>query len=130
MELEMGKFGAQALMATLDEVQPHCISFKLSGIPEHLIPRMLHLCLCGSEILDSAHIIHEAQLEDRTGKMQCIRALFNWIATSIIMAIGNGPSLCQKHPYVPDGCDGSDGNSYPLTENNTLKVAQATGCAL
>jgi len=41
--------------------------------------------------------------------------------------IGNDPSFRQKHPGVPDGSDGSDGTSYPLTENYMLPVAQATG---
>jgi len=41
--------------------------------------------------------------------------------------ISNDPSFRQKHPGVPDGSDGSDGTSYPLTENYTLPVAQATG---
>jgi hypothetical protein len=41
--------------------------------------------------------------------------------------ISNNPSFRLKHPGVPDGSDGSDGTSYPLTENYTLPVAQATG---
>jgi len=40
--------------------------------------------------------------------------------------ISNNSSFCQKHPGVPDGSDGSDRTSYPLTENWTLPVAQAT----
>jgi len=41
--------------------------------------------------------------------------------------ISNNPTFRQKHPGVPDGSDGSDGTLYPLTENYTLHVAQATG---
>jgi hypothetical protein len=41
--------------------------------------------------------------------------------------ISNNPSFRLKHPGVPDGSDGSDGTSNPLTENYTLPVAQATG---
>jgi hypothetical protein len=41
--------------------------------------------------------------------------------------ISNNPSFRLKHPGVPDGYDGSDGTSHPLTENYTLPVAQATG---
>jgi len=37
--------------------------------------------------------------------------------------ISNNSSVRQKHPGVPDGSDGSDGTSYPLTENYTLPVA-------
>jgi hypothetical protein len=40
--------------------------------------------------------------------------------------ISNNPSFRLKHPGVPDGSDGSDGTSYPLTENHTVPVAQAT----
>jgi len=40
--------------------------------------------------------------------------------------ISNNSSFRQKHPGVPDGCDGSDGTSYPLTENYTLPVALHT----
>jgi len=40
--------------------------------------------------------------------------------------ISNDPSFHQKHPGVPDGSDGSDGTSYPLTENYTLHVALHT----
>ena len=37
--------------------------------------------------------------------------------------ISNNPGFRLKHPGVPDGSDGSDGTSYPLTENYTLPVA-------
>ena len=41
--------------------------------------------------------------------------------------ISNNSSFSQKHPGVPDSSDRSDGNSYPMTDNYTLPVAQATG---
>jgi len=41
--------------------------------------------------------------------------------------ISNNSSFRLKHPGVPDGSDGSDGTSYPLTENYTHPVAQAMG---
>jgi len=41
--------------------------------------------------------------------------------------ISNYSSFCQKHPGVPDGSDGSDGTSYPLTENYTVPAALAMG---
>jgi len=44
-----------------------------------------------------------------------------------LQRISNDYSFRQKHPCVPDGSDGSDGTSYPLMENFTLPVAQATG---
>jgi len=43
--------------------------------------------------------------------------------------ISNDPSFHQKHSGDPDGSDGSDGTSYPLTKNDTLHVAQAMGPA-
>jgi hypothetical protein len=39
----------------------------------------------------------------------------------------NNSSFRLKHPGVPDGSDGSDGNSYPLPDNYMLPVAKATG---
>jgi len=47
--------------------------------------------------------------------------------TKVGIAISNNSSFRQKHPGFPDGSDGSEGTSYPLTENYTLPVAQATG---
>jgi hypothetical protein len=41
--------------------------------------------------------------------------------------ISNNASFRLEHQDVPDGSHGSDGTSYPLTENFTLPVAQATG---
>jgi hypothetical protein len=43
------------------------------------------------------------------------------------MVISNNPCFHLKHPGVPDGSDRSYETSYPLTENYTLPVAQATG---
>jgi len=86
MELGMEKLGAQALMATLDEVQPHRISLKSRVVLESPRARMLSQCLCGTETPDSAHIIHEVQIRDRNGEMQRVRALIDCGATSIFMA--------------------------------------------
>jgi hypothetical protein len=44
--------------------------------------------------------------------------------------ISNNSSFCQKHPGVPDGCEGSDRGLYPQTENYLLPIAQATGKSL
>jgi len=44
-----------------------------------------------------------------------------------VVDISNNSSFGLKHPGVPDGSDGSDGTSYPLTENQTRPVAQAPG---
>jgi hypothetical protein len=70
MELGMEKLGAQALMATLHEVQPHGISLKSRVVLESPRARMLNQYLCGTEIPDSAHIVHEVHIRDRNGEMQ------------------------------------------------------------
>jgi len=49
------------------------------------------------------------------------------VCLSGMSCISNNPSFRLKHPGVPDGSDGSDGTSYPLPENHTLPVTQATG---
>ena len=41
--------------------------------------------------------------------------------------ISNKVSFRQEHPGVSDGPDGSDGTSYPLTDNQMGPVTQATG---
>jgi len=46
----------------------------------------------------------------------------------LTLFISNDPSFRQKHPGILDGFDGSDESSYPVRENDTLPVAQATGC--
>jgi len=43
------------------------------------------------------------------------------------VSISNNPSFRLKHPGVPDGSDGSGRTSFPLAENQTRPVAQATG---
>ena len=63
----------------------------------------------------------ETRKEEKS--MDCKRAF----AGKVEAIISNNSSFRQKHPGVPDGSDGSDGTSYPLTENYTLPVAQATG---
>jgi len=41
-----------------------------------------------------------------------------------ILHISNKLSFHQKHQGILDGSDGSDGTSYPLTENYTIPMAQ------
>ena len=66
----------------------------------------------------------------------CITAIY-WISSRILVpchnirsCISNNSSFRQKQMGIPDGSDGSDGTSYPLTENYMLPVAQATGLSL
>jgi len=46
---------------------------------------------------------------------------------AIFMPIRNNSSFRLKHPGVPEGSDGSDATLYPVTENQTRPVAEATG---
>ena len=59
MELGMENLGAQALMVTLDEVEPHRISLKSRVVMESPRARMLSQYICGTETPDSANINHE-----------------------------------------------------------------------
>jgi hypothetical protein len=86
MELGMKKLGAQALMATLDEVQSHPISLKLRVILESPRARMVSQYRCSTKIPDSTHLVHEVQIRDRNGEMQCIQAHNDCCVTSIVVA--------------------------------------------
>jgi len=86
MKLGMEKLGAQALMATLNEVQPHRISLKSRVVLESPRARMLSQYLCGTETPHSAHIIHEVQIRDRNGEMQHVQALIDCGPGRILMA--------------------------------------------
>ena len=85
-ELELGKVGSQALMATLDEKRPHRIALKSRVTLESPRAKMLSQYLCGTETPDSTYIIHEIQIRDKQGDMQPVRALIDCGATSIFMA--------------------------------------------
>ena len=91
-ELELGKVVSQALMATLDEIQPHRIALQSRVILESPRAQMLSQYLCGTETPDSAHTIHEIQTREKHGEMQRVRALIDCGATSIVMA----PRLLKK----------------------------------
>jgi len=55
---------------------------------------------------------------------------FHSLPPLLLPFISNNSSFCQKCPGVPDGSDGSEGTSYPLTVNYTLSVPQAMGPSL
>jgi hypothetical protein len=78
--------GTRALLATIDEIQPHRLALKSRVILEP--PRALFSSqyLCGTEKPDSSHIVHEVQIRDRHGEIQRVRALIDCGATSIFMA--------------------------------------------
>jgi hypothetical protein len=86
MELGMQAVATRALMATLDEVQPHRILLRPRVVLESPRAHMFSQYLCGTETPDSAHIIHEDQIRDRHGEMQRVQALIDCGATSIFMS--------------------------------------------
>jgi hypothetical protein len=69
IEPGMEKLGAQALKATLDEVQPHRIAPKSRVVLESPRARMLSQYLCATKTADSAHIIYKVQIGDRNGEI-------------------------------------------------------------
>jgi len=56
-----------------------------------------------------------------------VRGVWKYLGPPVKLTISNKPSFCQEHQGVSDGPEGSDGTSWPLTENQTRPVAQATG---
>jgi len=74
--------------------------------------------------IESGDITHIAKVGMR---IQDHREQSPMFVTKLEHYISNNSSSRQKHPGVPDGSDGSDGTSFPLTENYTLPVAQVTG---
>jgi len=88
-ETELGKenLGLQAHMATVDDVLPHRISLKSSGVLESKKAWLLCQYLCSTEILDWVHIIHKVPIWDNNGKLQRRWALINCSATTIVIAL-------------------------------------------
>jgi len=68
MEPGMQAVATQALMATLDEVQPHRISLRLRVVLDSPRAHMFSQYLCGTEIPDSAPSIHEVQIRDQLAR--------------------------------------------------------------
>jgi len=74
--------------------------------------------------LQAGHNLHCLAGHDPNGFSVGWLEIFGKSANSI----SNNRSFRLKHPGVRDSSDGSGGTLYPLTENQTLHVAQATGC--
>jgi hypothetical protein len=85
--------GRPAMMATLEEIQPHRIPLKLRVILESPSAHMVSQYLCCTDTPDSAHIIHEHMIQVRQREMPCVRALIDCTAASIFLA----PRLLRKH---------------------------------
>jgi len=101
MQLGIEMLSAQAPRATLDEDQSHRILLQSRVALESLRASMLSQCLCGTEIPDSAHIVHQLQMRDRNGDMQCVWGLANSGATSILVA----PRLLRQHGISHEAAD-------------------------
>jgi len=86
-----------------------------------------------SSLRPSGRTVRERALvgSQEVGRRDDLQLLLNRQARSVQgvlpTTINNNASFRLKHPGVPNGSDGSDGISYPLTENYMLPVAQATG---
>jgi hypothetical protein len=63
-------------------------------------------------------------IEDALHRFQTFKDMFS---LGRALNISNNSSFGQKLPGVKDGSDGSDDTLYPLMENYTLPVTQATG---
>ena len=92
MELGLQAVATRALMATLDEAQPHRISVRRRVVLESPRAHMFSQYLCGTETPDSAHIVHEVQIRDRYGEMQGVQVLIDSGATSTFMS----PKLLRR----------------------------------
>jgi len=76
----------QTLMATMDSIQPHQIGLKSRVLLESPKAHMSSQYLCGTSSPDTSHIIHEVFIRDGNWEMQCVRALIDCGAMSILMA--------------------------------------------
>jgi len=98
---------------------------------EQVIPKSLKLPEQLRLLTDSPPELSCFSIPDLTTKAyeidQLPGTILEAIRTNSGLHISNNSSFRLKHPGVPDGSDSSDGTSYPLTENYTLPVAQATG---
>jgi len=90
--LGLEKVGPQALMATLDKIRPHQIALTLRVILQSPSAQMLSRYLCDTETPDSAHTMHDIQIQDNHGEMQRVRTLIDWGPTSGFMI----PRLLKK----------------------------------
>jgi len=69
-ELGLQSLGTRALMATLQEIQPHRISPRPRVVLKSSKALMSSQYLCGTARLDSSHIVHEVKMRDQHGELQ------------------------------------------------------------
>jgi len=106
VHLSVHSSSASKCISKLDRSRPPsaALSSLDLGLQVHLQTRSITACKCSSQFTRSRPP-----------------------SAALSSLISNNSSFRLKHPGVPDGSDGSDGTSYPLTENYTIPVAQATG---
>jgi len=84
------------------------------------------LCIVG---LAKRRGLNDALLE-RTSDLHRTRLCCGKHIRIVSINISDDSSFLQNHLGVADSSDGSDGTSYPLTENFTLPVPLAMGPSL
>jgi hypothetical protein len=108
-ELGLQSLGMRALMATLEEIQPHRISLRPRVALESPKALMSSQYLSESARPDSSHIVHKVEIRDQHGELQRIRAFIDCGATSIFISpqLLNRLGLPHKAAYIiTHGLDG------------------------
>jgi len=107
----------QDLIADLQQPQANKSATTLHG-REFVEPLQHILAVARDELRDAQ--------DEQTAEANKSRSPNDPAITPGVKVITNNSSFRLKHPGVPDGSDGFEGSSYPLTENQTRPVAQAT----
>jgi hypothetical protein len=125
-ELGLQSLGMRALMATLEEIQPHRISLRPRVVLESPKALMSSQYLCGTARRDSSHFVHKVEIRDQHGELQRIRAFIDCGATSIFISpqLLNRLGLPHKTAYITT--HGLDGQviSHARESHNTAMTVQ------
>jgi hypothetical protein len=87
---------------------------------------------CAQNAILSLLIIHSIpsrQNDEGIDNLSLVPSVSCHTTSNYVWKISNNSIFRWKHPGVPDGSDGSGGTSYPLTENQTQRVALHTSLA-
>jgi hypothetical protein len=76
----------QALIATMDSIQPHRIALNSRVLLESPKALMSSQYICGTSRPDTSHIVEDVFIRDGSGAMQRVRALIDCGATSNFVA--------------------------------------------
>jgi len=69
-ELGLKSLGMRALMATLEEIEPHQIPLRPSVVLDSPKALMSGQYLCGTARPDASHIVHAVQIRDQPRELQ------------------------------------------------------------